>query len=212
MCEVCVDFEARLSAGNLTNSFGAVAQLEERLHGMEKVARSTRVSSTNVVQALLLSWTYAGHFFGGLIAGEGSYIETRNGDHFVSGEPRKRFVFSLTMASWDEPLVRGLQSFLGVGGVFSTPPRESHWQPTTTLRVQSHLANRQVVIPFSEGFLPPSNKRAQFRRWRDALNSYESAHPNRWGNGPSICSIAGCDRPVRGQGLCRRHYYRVTGY
>ena len=33
-----------------------------------------------------------------------------------------------------------------------------------------------------------------------------------WGKGLSTCSVEGCDRPVRGRGLCRRHYYRATGY
>ena len=89
--------------------YGAVAQLVERLHGMEEVARSIRVSSTNLVQALLLSWCHAGHFFGGLIAGEGSYLETTNGDSFADGEKRKRFIFSLTLASWDRPLVHALE-------------------------------------------------------------------------------------------------------
>ncbi len=167
---------------------------------MEEVARSIRVSSTNLVQALLLSWCSAGHFFGGLIAGEGSYLETTNGDSFVDGEKRKRFIFSLTLASWDRPLVHTLRSFLGVGGVYDRPPVRAHWQPTTTLRmcasvrnhrIQSHFAHRNIVIPFSEVFLPPSEKRRQFERWRAALDGYERAHPNKWGRGSSICSEPG---------------------
>src|SRR4051812_17361092 len=170
MCVVCDDFEERLAAGNVPDPYGAVAQLVERLHGMEEVARSIRVSSTNVVQALSLSWVFAGHFFGGLIAGEGSYLETTNGDRFVSGEVRKRFIFSLTLASWDQELVEALRAFLGVGGVYARAAVKAHWQPTTTIRVQSHTAHRKIVIPFSEAFLPPSAKRGQFERWRNALD------------------------------------------
>jgi hypothetical protein len=108
--------------------------------------------------------------------------------------------------------VYALRDFFGAGGVYDSAPARSHWQPTTTLRVQSHVAHRAVVIPFSERFLPPSAKRGQFERWRDALDEYEAKHPNRWGKGPSTCSVPGCDRPVRGRGLCRPHYYRATGY
>jgi len=160
-----------------------------------------------------LSWVLAGSFFGGLIAGEGSYIESRCGDAFSSdGSPRKRFGFSITMAEWDAELIVALQRFLDVGRVRRRAPARVGWQPTVTLRVQSHLANRLVIIPFSERFLPPSHKREQFEMWRAAFFAYESDHPTRWGRGPSTCSAPGCDRPVRGRGLCRSHYYRATGY
>jgi hypothetical protein len=160
----------------------------------------------------VLTWEHTGHFLGGLVAGEGSYIETTTGASFVGGEPRKRFIFSLTLASWDRRVVHALRSFLGVGGVYDTTAPHAHWQPTTTLRVQSHMANRRVVIPFSDRFLPPSHKRVQFERWRAAFDDYEQRHPNRWGQGPSTCSEPGCGGPVRGRGLCRSHYYHVTGY
>ena len=40
---------------------------------------------------------------------------------------------------------------------------------------------------------------------------YEARFPSNWGTGPSPCAIAGCDKPVRGRGLCRAHYYAATG-
>jgi hypothetical protein len=68
------------------------------------------------------------------------------------------------------------------------------------------------VIPFSERYLLPCAKRTQFERWRDELLAYRRDRPSRYGRGPSTCSVPGCGRPVRGQGVCRIHYYRLTGY
>jgi hypothetical protein len=63
-----------------------------------------------------------------------------------------------------------------------------------------------------ERFLPASHKRCQFERWREEFEDYERRHPNRNGLGPSTCTVEGCTAPVRGQTLCRRHYYQATGY
>ena len=78
--------------------------------------------------------------------------------------------------------------------------------------VNSVTAHRSATIPFADQFLLPSAKRAQFEQWRSALDNHDQAHPNPYGKGRSSCSEPGCDRPVRGRGLCRAHYYRATGY
>jgi hypothetical protein len=116
------------------------------------------------------------------------------------------------MASWDRDLLVGLGHFLGVGNVSDRPPRRPGWQPSSTFTVSSLQAIRQAVIPFCNRFLLASAKRTQFDLWVQALNSYQSYHPGRYGMGPSPCSEPGCDKPVRGRGLCRKHYYRATGY
>lgn len=105
-----------------------------------------------------------------------------------------------------------LQHFLGFGSICERPPGRLGWQPTSTLMVNSIRAHHAATIPFAEQYLLPSAKRRQFEAWRDALSAYERLHPSKWGKGRSICSEAGCDRPVRGRGLCRSHYYRATGY
>ena len=63
-----------------------------------------------------------------------------------------------------------------------------------------------------ERYLLPCAKKRQFEQWRADLDSYEALHPTRWGRGPSPCSEPGCERPVRGRGLCRAHYCRATGH
>jgi hypothetical protein len=78
--------------------------------------------------------------------------------------------------------------------------------------VTSQRAQRDRVIPFADHYLLPGAKRAQFEDWRAAYEHFQTLHPNRFGLGPSPCSVAGCDKPVRGRGLCRSHYYRATGY
>jgi hypothetical protein len=116
------------------------------------------------------------------------------------------------MADRDLSVLQALREFLGVGSINVQPRRRPHWQPVAEYSVRSHRAHRTVTIPFADRFLLPGAKRRQFEAWRDALYAYEVRHPNRFGRGPSPCSIAGCDEPVRGRGLCRSHYYRATGY
>jgi hypothetical protein len=101
--------------------------------------------------------------------------------------------------------------FLGIGSILDQAPR-GQWLAMSTYSINSHRGHRAVTIPFAEQFLLPGAKRAQFDEWRAGLDEYEAAHPTRWGMGPSPCSVSECGKPVRGRGLCRRHYYRATGY
>jgi hypothetical protein len=153
-----------------------------------------------------------GFALGGLVAGEGSFVIARGRQTFADGSPRRRFRFELTMAERDRPMVEALRSFLGVGSIRDMPPSREGWLPGVRLTINSHRAHRKVTIPFAEQFLLPCAKRRQFDEWRAELDRYESEHPTRYGQGPSPCSVPECGRPVRGRGLCRRHYYRATGY
>jgi len=137
---------------------------------------------------------------------------TRASRPFADGLPRPRFVFEMSMATRDRPVLEALRSFLGYGSIGDRPARRANWQPMSTFSIASLRAHRAATIPFAERFLLPCAKKAQFERWRDALISYEAMRPSRYGMGRSPCSAPGCDKPVRGRRLCRSHYYRATGY
>ncbi len=113
------------------------------------------------------------------------------------------------MAQRDRAILEALRTFLGVGSIGDSEPRVPHWQPISRYTAASLKAHRAATIPFAERFLLPSAKRRQFEEWRDELLAYDRKRPKRV---RSICAIEGCEDFVRGQGLCRRHYYRVTGY
>jgi hypothetical protein len=125
---------------------------------------------------------------------------------------RRRFAFAVTMARRDRPLLQSLQELFGVGSLVDRVPQNPRWLPTATFSVSSRLAHRGVTIPFFDQHLLPCAKRRQFDAWRSEFEEYEQRHPTRIGLGPSVCSEPGCELPVRGRGLCRRHYYRATGY
>jgi hypothetical protein len=153
-----------------------------------------------------------GFAFGGLVAAEGTFTTSRLRPDRADGTTRTRFIFAITMAQRDRPLVVALRTFLGAGSLTDRPRRAERWQPTVTLTISGRRSHHAFTIPFAETYLLPSAKRTQYGRWRDQLAAYESAHPSRLGRGPLTCRMPGCDRPVRGRGLCRVHYYRETGW
>lgn len=184
----------------ITHSHGAVAQLAERLHGMQEVGGSNPPSSTET----------AGFFLGGLVAGEGCFCITRSLPHYADGAVRPRFIFDLEMARRDEALVLQLHRFLGVGSIgHRSRPNQL---PTVRLRIASIRAHRRALIPFADRYLIAGVKRTQYPQWRAAPEEHLVERPYRWGEGRATCSVDGCVRPVRGQGLCRTHYYRATGH
>ena len=148
---------------------------------------------------------------GGFVAGEGCFTTGVQGSRFADGSPRRKFVFVIKVARRDEAILDRLRLYVG-GGISHQGPAKEHHQPLATLSVRSHLAHHRRTIPFMDRYLLPSAKRRQFELWVATLAAYECEHPSRWGRGPSACSEPGCDRPVRGRGLCRAHYYRATGY
>ena len=194
-----------MAAGSLDATYGGVAQLVERLHGMQEV-RGFEPHRLHLDKSL-------GFMLGGLIAGEGCFnIVVAHPPNRRDGSTRLRFVFSVHMASRDRSLLESLHDFLGIGSINDQPPRSERWLPSSRFSIGSRLGHRLVTIPFGDEFLLPCAKRDQFDRWKHAFEDYERRHPTRIGLGPSSCSEEGCDMPVRGRGLCRSHYYRATGY
>jgi hypothetical protein len=149
---------------------------------------------------------------GGFVAGEGTFVNSPLRATYADGTPRRRFVFQVTVATRDRRMLEALRASLGFGSICDKPPERAHWQPLSDYTVNSRRAHFAATIPFMECYLLPCAKRVQYERWRDALIEHEVAHPSKYGKGPSPCSEPGCDKPVRGRGLCRSHYYRATGY
>jgi hypothetical protein len=206
VCATCQRWEADRAADTVSPS-GPVAQSGSAppWHG------GGRRFESGQVHPLVESFNAVGFVLGGLVAGEGSFIVTPLHRPFEDGTPRVRFVFQMSLAARDRALLEALRAFVGVGSVLDAPSRKQHWQPTSTYTVGSLKANSSAIVPFGERYLLPSAKRAQFESWRDQLAAYIAAHP-KVRRVRSICSVQGCDKLVRGQGLCRSHYYRLTGY
>jgi hypothetical protein len=209
MCIVC-DVKA---SGTMDSDNGAVAQQVERLRGTQEVARSTRVSSTYFLPDL----HEVGYTLAGFVAGEGTFCVTKRTHQGFkkSGLPRLRFLFQVTVAKRDRPLLEALQMFLGFGVIYDIEPKKEGYLPTSSLTIASLRAQRAATIPFAERFLLSSAKRRQFDHWREQMDAYEAtpdyqAHLQR--RRRSICSQPNCEKHVRGRGLCRSHYYEVTGY
>jgi hypothetical protein len=200
-----------VNVAKVGDPYGGIAQLVERYHGMVEARGSSPLTSTlwPLCEALELT----GFWLGGLVAGEGSFNSYAIAQRFPNGSPRMRFRFSLQMAERDRRLVESLQAFLSCGSVYYRPARDTRWQPIVSLHVSAAAHHERAVIPFAERYLlKTSAKYRQFVDWRDGLRRHVSERPTQYGRGPSRCSVDQCDGPVRGRGLCRRHYYRVTGY
>ena len=116
------------------------------------------------------------------------------------------------MTTADRPLLEALRTVLGAGTIQDRGRRRAGWQPESRLTIASEQAHLRAVVPFAERFLAPGAKRRQFEAWRDELVAYRVRRPVRVGLGPSTCRVEGCTDPVRGQSVCRRHYYELTGW
>ena len=191
---------------------------------MEEVRSSSlRSSTSNLVVAGSLATSFlcnlatamrcASFALAGFVAGEGSFYVTSAGADRVDGSSRIRFVFQVTIAQHDLHLLHALRSLLSdTGYIAAITQKNRRWLPLATYKATSRIGIRDHVIPFFDQYLLASAKREQFDRWRGDFERYEREHPTQWGRGPSACSQPGCNKPVRGRGLCRSHYYRATGY
>jgi hypothetical protein len=94
-------------------------------------------------------------------------------------------------------------SAIGVGAVRTYPRRKPHYDDEVQYVVQRTRSLVEVVVPFMDEHLPPSNKRDQYSRWRSELLHFWEHEARR----RRPCSIEGCEKPQRAKGFCRRHYY-----
>ena len=84
MCLVCDDFAGRWTAGSVNDSYGAIAQLVERFHGMEEVRSSILLSSTTQDRG---KGPASGWSLAGLVAGEGSFAVFWRLPSHADGDP-----------------------------------------------------------------------------------------------------------------------------
>lgn len=180
---------------------------------MQGVTGSNPVSSTDPINTFHRIWRSVGFTLAGFVAGEGWFGTKRSRERFTrDGSERLRFVFGVTVARRDRRLLEALAAFLGHGTIRDKPARRAHHQPLSEFAISSMRAHRVATIPFATTFLLPCQKRSQFDAWLETIAVYEARRPSQYGKGRSICSVPGCEGPVRGRSLCRSHYYRATGY
>jgi hypothetical protein len=146
----------------------------------------------------------------GFVAGEGSFVVTPRQPPRKDGTARLRFVFDVTVAARDRPMLEALRAVLGRGCITDQRAARAHWQPTCNFRIASITGHLSATVPWADAHLATSYKRRQYEAWRAELVAYAATHPRKPGR--SRCSTPGCTEFVRGRGLCRRHYYRATGY
>jgi hypothetical protein len=195
-------FEARMAADTLVNP-GGVAQ-SGRAPAWHAGGSWVRAPSPPLLPELFEFVRSVGFTLGGLVAGEGSFTTVRQRRPYRDGSPRLKFVFRMTMARRDLPLLEALRSFLGYGSIPHHERGRAHWQPTSTLRIHSIWAHGKATIPFAEEFLLPCGKRRQYVEWRDRLIAYDKKRVR-------PCTVEGCDKPRRAHGLCRQHLYSRLG-
>lgn len=133
----------------------------------------------------------------GFVAAEGCF--TRNGP--------KRFVFSIGLGAEDAGSCWKALAILGVGHVYFSPRRKSHYDNEVQYTVSALPDLIEVIVPFMDEHLPPSYKREQYLAWRaDLLEYWETKAKRR-----RPCTVEGCDEPQRAKKVCRGHYYERYG-
>jgi hypothetical protein len=110
---------------------------------------------------------------------------------------------AIAVGAVDASMCEMAQNVLGVGHIRSYTRRHPHFDDETVFAVQSVRDLVAVVVPFLDAHMPPCKKRDQYLVWRHKLIRF-------WNNDMKRrrpCTEDGCDKPQRGRGVCRRHYY-----
>src|SRR5262245_26111158 len=130
------------------DSLGAVAQLA-RARAWH--ARGRGFDSRQLHQAWTSMWECIGYFLGGFVAGEGSFT-TQRLSPYPDGSERKKFVFQVTVASRDRPLIEALAMFVGAGAISAAGGRADE---TGDRRLPGRLhRGRGLLHPFESPRYP----------------------------------------------------------
>ena len=210
MCGACDRFEARRAGDKVVPFPWGCSSIGRARPWHGRGSASIRVSSTSI-DVLVEAYRLAGAALGGVVAGEGHFGVTRKRPDFTTGEAR----LTIRVLGRDgDPRHGGARSAAEHPALRFDPgrtPTQPHWQPIAYFSITSQRAHHAAVIPFADRYLVPGAKRDQFERWRSASYAYESFTRADMAVVPPR-AVPGCAEPVRGRGLCRRHYYRATGY
>lgn len=124
----------------------------------------------------------------GLLEGEGTFEAHRQGERIY---PR------ISISMCDEDVVRRASDLLGTRSVWREDPREEGWSATFGTAVMGARAAHLMSV------LQPYMGERRTKEIVAALGVYR---PIRIGPYPSTCTVAGCDAPHEGRGLCHRHH------
>jgi hypothetical protein len=135
-------------------------------------------------------------YIAGFVAGEGTFTGTK-----------RRHTFAVSLGEIDAATCELLRAFFRVGHVYHYPRRKPHYDDEVSFQVCKTEDLVNVIIPFMDEHLPPSFKRQQYEPWRAKVMEF-------WDTGMKRrrqCTAEGCDRPQKGRGVCRIHYYALYG-
>jgi len=142
--------------------------------------------------------TEVADFLCGFVAAEG---------HFGHAAGSNAFSLVVQLGSTDAASCALLADALGIGRVQTYARRKNHYQDEVHYVVRRLRDLVEVIVPLMDEHLPPSRKRRQYLAWRDELLRYWRDDRRQ----VRSCTRAGCERPRRAKGLCRRHYYAAFG-
>ncbi len=222
LCSVCRQFEQRVATGSVGDPSGGVAQLVERLHGMQEV----RGFESHRLHALRGQAATERDAFAGSVAGESSIVRaSRLGQRRpqvalrlpspLHALPCRQLPATYGLLHHQQrpegsfgPIISGgadVASFVG-GRLGKGPSGCSEFgcdRPVRGRRLcRSHYyrATGYDVDSFVGGFVAAATA---VLAWRTALLEYWEHHAKR----VRPCTIEGCERSRRAKGLCRSHYY-----
>jgi hypothetical protein len=128
------------------------------------------------------------------VAGEGTFTGTN-----------RKHTFAVTLGEVDAGSCELLRTFFGVGHAYHYSRRQPHYDDEVAFQVCKAADLVNVIIPFMDAHLPPSFKREQYTVWRAKVMSYWDYQMKR----RRPCTVDGCERPQKGRGVCRIHYYEL---
>jgi hypothetical protein len=117
-----------------------------------------------------------GHFLSGLVAGEGSFVITKN-----KGYKTLKFRLAVEMSIRDKEILYKLKNKIGAGNFCFPTKRKEKWSQHITFSINSYKDIYQRVIPFFETYLlRNTHKEKQFNIWKKEFYKQLNQLNNSW--------------------------------